>query len=137
MEEEIPELVKVLNPMAIDEGRNQAGPSDPQHRLLHAPSTPRSAAQKTMTQEHEKGEWKKMKMTVEKPTHPFEASTPEPKRLRQPNIERRVEITQVGEVSYHMDYIIGEEEMAVWNQENEEEEETALETRTPCGPRRL
>ena len=104
---------------------------EPQPRLLHARSTPRSTAQKTVSQEHEKGDGKKMKMTVEKPTHSLEASTPEPKRLRQqdePNTERRVEITQVGEDSYyHMDYIIGEEEMAVWNYENEEEEVTALE----------
>ena len=43
-------------------------------------------------------------------------------------MERRVEVTQVGAESYyHMDDIIGEEEMAVWSQENEEEDEQSLE----------
>ena len=130
-EEMIPELVKVTSAMAVDEGRNQAGPSNPHHRHLHAPSTPRSTAQKTLCQEHEEVEGKKMKMTIEKPTRQLEAPTPDPKRLKhqeEPNTERRVEITQVGEDSYyHMDYIIGEEELAVWNSEDEEEDEVALE----------
>ena len=97
-EEMIPELVKVTSPMAVDEGRNQAGPSNPHHRHLHAPSTPRSTAQKTLGQEHEEVEGKKMKMTIEKPTRQLEAPTPDPKRLKhqeEPNTERRVEITQV------------------------------------------
>ena len=131
VEEEIPELVKVTSPMAVDEGRNQAGPSNPHHRHLHAPSTPRSAAQKTVSREREEVEGKKMKMTIEKPMRQLEAPTPEPKRLKhqeEPNTERRVEITQVGENSYyHMDYIIGEEELAVWNYEDEEEDEASLE----------
>eukprot|EP00913_Durusdinium_trenchii_P032259 g30204.t1 len=131
VEEEVPELVKVSNPMVIDERRNQAGPSAPRPKPQQLVSTPRSTASKTGMVEQEKTDMKKMKMTVEKAARPLEASSPEPKRPRHEgdgNMERRVEVTQVGTESYyHMDDIIGEEEMAVWSQENEEEEEQALE----------
>ena len=131
VEEEVPELVRVSNPMAIDERRNQAGPSDPRPKPQQALSTPRSTALKTGVVEQEKTDMKKMKMTVEKAAHPLEASTPEPKRPKREedtNMERRVEVTQVGADShYHMNDIIGEEEMAVWSQENDEEEEYPLE----------
>ena len=131
IEEEIPELVKASNPLTIDEGRNQAGPSDPRPKPQVALSTPRSMASKTGMVEQENSEVKKMKMTVEKTTHALDAATPEPKRSRQEentHMERRVEVTQVGADSfYHMDDIIGQEEMDVWSQENEEQEEHPLE----------
>ena len=130
VEEEVPELVKVSNPMVIDERRNQAGPSDPRPKPQQAVSTPRSTASKTGMVEQEKTDMKKMKMTVEKAAHPLEASTPEPKRPRHEgdaNMERRVEVTQVGGVllPHGRHHRRGGDGRV--SQENEEEDEQPLE----------
>ena len=55
VKKETQRVVKVPNPMAINEGRNQVSPSDPQHRLLHAPSTLRSTAQRLRSMRRENG----------------------------------------------------------------------------------
>ena len=111
----------------VDEARNQAGPSRPSaFSLLEFPSTPRTTAQKVgQPAESPIPDAKKFKPTVEKVTHEHEGIDPEPKRAKQgleTQHERRVSATQVGDdVFYHMDSIIGEEEIVAWQDEMEEQ----------------
>ena len=94
-------LMKLKDPNMVDEARNQAGPSAPA-------TTPRSQAQKSgFTMEGGEGDPKK------------------PKRLKtgekEPQIERQVQATEVGDdVYYHMDQFFGEEELMAWDEETEE-----------------
>ena len=111
----------------IDEAKNQAGPSRPNaFSVLDAPSTPRTTAQKVgQPAESPVPDAKKLKPTLEKVTHGHEGSDPEPKRAKQDSKaqhERRVSATQVGnDVFYHMDSIIGEEEIVAWQDEMDEQ----------------
>lgn len=116
--EEIPELVP-LDPERVDEARNQAGPS--------RPSTPRPGAHKSpLPSGSPESEGKKLKPTVEKPSHEVDVVTPDPKRTKvtlEENVERRVEATWVDDTEYyHKDKVIGEEELWALEQEEQENE---------------
>ena len=119
--------VDIPHASVVDEEKNQLGPSRPSaFSLLDSPSTPRSTAQKVgQPAESPIPEAKKLKPTIEKLTHGHEGVDPDPKRAKQdPTIqhERRVTATQVGtDVFYHMDSIIGEEELVAWQDETHDQ----------------
>ena len=119
--------VDIPHASVVDEEKNQLGPSRPSaFSLLDSPSTPRSAAQKVgQPAESSIPEAKKLKPTIEKLTPEHEGVDPDPKRAKQdPTIqhERRVTATQVGnDVFYHMDSIIGEEELVAWQDETDDQ----------------
>ena len=116
-EDPIPGLVPVVakDPDQIDESGNQA-----------VPSTPRPMAEKMpASQSGQEPEGKKLEQTVVKPAQSLEADSSASKRLKaDETVERRLEMTQVGDdIYYHLDQTVGQEELRAYDYEVHEAEE--------------